>query len=368
MSSSSQHIEKSIMKPILSTIFAAFSIISTTQAQVTLSANGQDDTYSLINNVLAPGATAVETPDCGHVEFGPHIDQVWDEAQDEYVFRFHIHVEPDNDRCKNFDRQRNEIKTYDKSPDNLKATHGEQVVYQWKFKLDKDFQPSSSFTHLHQLKAVGGSEESMPLITFTARKKSTNTLQLRYAKNSDQETIHEVVLSDFLGEWVEVYEEVCYGEDGSYSLKITRMSDSKVLVDFMDDDLRMWKTDAEFIRPKWGIYRSLNQKEDLRDEIILFNKFIIEEKTETYNLKKSTLDPSYLFPNPCMNGEINIESCNRENIEKFKIYSCDGKIQQSYFNKITHTYDVSHLDAGYYIGVIYFNDQTFTSVPLIINN
>ena len=54
------------------------------------------------------------------------------------------------------DRQRMEIKTYDKSPDNLVGVTGETVEYRWKFKLDSGFQPSASFTHLHQLKAVGG--------------------------------------------------------------------------------------------------------------------------------------------------------------------------------------------------------------------
>ena len=46
-----------------------------------------------------------------------------------------MHVTPDNDRCINTDRQRNEIKSYDKSPDNLLGVEGEEVVYKWKFKL-----------------------------------------------------------------------------------------------------------------------------------------------------------------------------------------------------------------------------------------
>jgi len=244
-------------------------------AQVVLSADGVTDTYSLINSVLAPGGTAVEVPDCGHEDFGPHIDQVMDADLGVYVFRFHIHVDEDNDRCKNYDRQRNEIKTYDKSPDNLLATDGEIVEYRWKFKLDAGFQTSSSFTHLHQVKAVGGSEEGMPLITLTAR--STNKLQVRYAEYSSQETIHEVELSPFLGEWVEATERITFGESGTYQIDIKRMSDGVTVLSYTNDDLRMWKTDAEFLRPKWGIYRSLNEWEDLRDEILYFNDFSIEE-------------------------------------------------------------------------------------------
>ena len=75
-----------------------------------------------------------------------------------------MHVDEDDDRCINFDRQRGEIKTYDKSPDSLLGIENEIVEYKWKFKLDSGFQSSPKFTHIHQLKAVGGTESSMPLI------------------------------------------------------------------------------------------------------------------------------------------------------------------------------------------------------------
>ncbi len=55
------------------------------------------------------------------------------------VFRFFIHAAIDNDRCINFDRQRNEIKTYEPSPANLKRIIGETVEYKWKFKLPTGF-------------------------------------------------------------------------------------------------------------------------------------------------------------------------------------------------------------------------------------
>jgi len=55
------------------------------------------------------------------------------------VFRFFIHAAIDNDRCINFDRQWNEIKTYEPSPANLKRIIGETVEYKWKFKLPTGF-------------------------------------------------------------------------------------------------------------------------------------------------------------------------------------------------------------------------------------
>ena len=40
-------------------------------AQVFLNADGQSDTYTLINQTL--GGTAEETPDCSHPDFGPVV-------------------------------------------------------------------------------------------------------------------------------------------------------------------------------------------------------------------------------------------------------------------------------------------------------
>ena len=64
-------------------------------AQVWLTADGETDTYTLINSVL--GGNATEVPDCSHPEFGPHIKQAFDPDLAKYIFVFHIHVTPDND-------------------------------------------------------------------------------------------------------------------------------------------------------------------------------------------------------------------------------------------------------------------------------
>ena len=72
-------------------------------SQTLLEADGPGNTYELINSVLAPGYDAVEEPDCGHLSFGRHIDELFDADLNKYVFRFHIHKSPDNDRCLYFD-------------------------------------------------------------------------------------------------------------------------------------------------------------------------------------------------------------------------------------------------------------------------
>jgi len=182
----------------LFSFLVVFLISGTLQAQVVLNADGSDNTYDLINSKLAPGHDVIETPDCVH-EGVKHIDQVYDADLDKQVFRFKAHVSPDNDRCIKFDRQRTEIKTYDKSPANLKATLDEIVKYTWNFKLSSDFKPSSKFTHLHQIKAVDGPHDAMPLITLTARKSTPDRLELRYGEELSQITLTEIPLEDFKG-------------------------------------------------------------------------------------------------------------------------------------------------------------------------
>jgi hypothetical protein len=251
----------------------ALSIPIICNSQVVLKSDGTGNTYELINSVLAPGNEAVEHPECIHGSFGRHIAEVWDEDLKENVFEFYSHVTPDNDRCEKIDRQRVEIKTYELSPDNLKGTLGETVTYNWKFKLPKGFQPSGSFTHLHQIKAVGGSQD-LPIFTLTARKSKINQLLVIH---NNETTLASANLSEFEGIWVEVTEKIKIGANGTYSILIKKVNNGKELLAFSADNIMTIRPDNDFIRPKWGIYRSLKKAEDLRDEAVRFNAFSIKE-------------------------------------------------------------------------------------------
>ncbi len=247
---------------------------------VELNADGPGGTYDLITAVLAPAANPIEAPDCSHPEFGEHIDEVFDSDLNDFAFQFHIHTTPDNDRCINFDRQRNEIKSYDKSPDNLLGVENETVVYKWKFKLPVGFQSSPNFTHLHQLKSVGGDLASMPMYTLTTRKGSPDRLELRYAETDSQVTLKQTDLAPLIGTWLEVTETITYGTSGTYEISINQISDGTLLFEYSKTNIINWRPEADFVRPKWGIYRSLLNAQDLRDEIVLFADFSVEELDE----------------------------------------------------------------------------------------
>ncbi len=290
-------------------------------SQVLLEPNGPGNTYSEITAVLAPNNNPIETPDCNHSAFGDHIDEVYDSSLGDYVFRFYIHVTPDNDRCIKFDRQRNEIKTYDKSPANLLGVEGEKVIYKWAFKLADGFQSSPNFTHIHQLKSVGGSYESMPIYTLTTRKGSPDRLELRYAETDTQITLKQTALSPMIDAWVEVTEKIEYATTGFYSIEMTNKSTGQQLFYYDNTDAAApkvnWRPGGIFVRPKWGIYRSLINDQDLRDEEVLFSYFSVEEVSNLSLLKADQRRIS-VFPNPT-SGVLHISSIDAAQTHIFAI-------------------------------------------------
>ncbi len=349
---------------IKATIFPAFWILfwltagtgAQLFAQTILEADGPGDTYELINSVLAPGYNVVEHPECVHPEFGRHIREVWDSTLNRYVFEFYIHVTPDNDRCINFDRQRMEIKTHDSSPANLKGVTGETVVYRWKFRLPEGFKPSPNFTHLHQIKAVGGDDDD-PVFTLTARKGSPDKMELIHNNASKVAVVN---LSLFRGNWVEVTERLKVDPvNGTYSIEIKNMASGIPILSYGNNKIMTIRGDNSFVRPKWGIYRSLLSMQDLRDEAVRFAGFYIQEdgpdltpggEVPVIQLK--------LFPNPS-SGLTGMEFHVREQgrlmlritdlTGQIVATFCDPEVYPGLFRK---TVDLSFLPDGVYWAIV----------------
>jgi len=254
-------------------------LVQVVHSKTWLRADGRSDsTYSLLNSVL--GGTAYEVPDCAHSGYGPHITQRTDTELNRAVFAFHAHVSPDNDRCQSFDRQRVEIKTYDPSPSGLKGYQGETVTLSWNFRLNSQFQASSKFCHIHQIKAKGG-DDSQPIITITPRKRSGQQILevIHVGRDANTRVLKSDDLSKFAGKWVHAKEELTYGRNGKYSLVLTRTDNGQHLMTVTNDNIDLWRDGTEFVRPKWGIYRSLGEASALRDEHVYFDNFCLAKGT-----------------------------------------------------------------------------------------
>ncbi|NUN70972.1 MAG: T9SS type A sorting domain-containing protein [Bacteroidetes bacterium] len=288
-------------KRILISVLLLFAGALSVSAQAFLNANGPGNTFEEITDEFAPGSdtSAVEDPQCIHPAFGRHIAEVWDADQGKYVYEFYMHVAVDNDRCINFDRQRVEIKTYDPSPASLKGVTGETILYKWRFRVPVGFKPSSSFTHIHQIKAVGGNDDD-PLITLTIRKGSPHKMELIH-NNTTKVAI--VNLSLFEGSWVECTEVIKVDSlAGTYSMVIRKVSDGSTILSYSSGSIMTIRSDNTFIRPKWGIYRSLNSPADLRDDTLRFSDFYIGESATT----ASPAAPSSLTATIASSTQINL--------------------------------------------------------------
>jgi len=214
---------------------------------------------------------------------------------------------------------RTEIKTKQDSGEDKKGVEGETHFFAWKMKLPEDFKGSNKFTHLHQIKPVGGEHAGMPTITLTANGEKLDLegkqyarpeLRLRYAGLSkSQVTVETIDLGLLKGKWIQFVEKVHYGESdkGRYELLVYDPINGSIdnpIYAFESYSLQTWKvgvTDDDddeeeeeeeeeenaddeisdiFSRPKWGIYRSNVEEEKLGDEIVGFNDFIILEVTD----------------------------------------------------------------------------------------
>lgn len=236
------------------------------QAGKTMNADGRADTYKLIESF----GYGVEVPDCGHPI--KHITQQFDSELQKQVLAFTLHAQLDDDRCGAQDRQRAEIKTFGPSPESMKGHKGKTHIYKWKFKLDKDFQPSPLFCHIHQVKADAGPNAGAPIVTLTPRlKDGKEVLQFHVVSPANESTIlAEEDLSLFKGVWVEVTERILHDREGTIEMEIKKVSNAERLLYGKSDNVDLWRDGARFNRPKYGIYRSLKERSFLRDESVLF--------------------------------------------------------------------------------------------------
>ena len=332
----------------------AFLLINTsvTFSQVILNANGPGTTYERITNAFAPGngVSAVEAPDLFHPwASGRHIGEVFDTELNKYVFEFYSHALLDNEPVDPTltDRQRVEIKTYAASPDNLKGTLGENIIYKWRFKIPIGFQPSANFTHLHQIKAVDG-DDSSPIFTLTPRLGTPNKLELIYVANATSGTdkVNIVNLLPFEGNWIDAEETINVGSSGSYSITLKKHSDGTVLMSYSNPNIATIRPDNTFIRPKWGIYRSLNDIGNLRDETVRFSDFSIEEVASLNVNPISNNEELTTFPIPIIDT-LELSDVILNKFGGLKLYDFTGKLVLEKYD-LSNQIDVSHLKTGLY--------------------
>ena len=240
------------------------------------------DAYDLIRDFGGPNP--IEAPDLYPINH-PGVRHIYEEYDPDignhFVFIIHRDIDIDRDRIENDDRQRNEIKTYASSEEAVKGFENETFIYRWKFKINASMEVSTRFTHLFQLKAVGG-EDSHPILTISGAERSgEDGIEVRYSPLQADTILDREVWSMVTGEWLEAYCRVTFADSGDLRLIVTRMSDDAVIFDIDERGLDFWRGEdaSHFVRPKWGIYRSILDWDNLRsdEESVRFANFSVSE-------------------------------------------------------------------------------------------
>jgi len=254
----------------------------------TLDADGDQsglDAYELIRAFggdYVPGP--IEAPDLYPINHPGvrHIYEDFDPAiGNHFVFIIHRDIDIDRDRVENDDRQRNEIKTYSSSEEAVKGYENETFIYRWKFRINANMEVSTRFSHFFQLKAVGG-EDSQPILTISGAERSgEDGIEVRYSPLQADTILERKDWSLVTGQWLEAYCRVTFAESGDLRLIVTRMSDDAVIFNIDETGLDLWRGEnaSHFVRPKWGIYRSILFPENLRpdEEDVRFANFSVSE-------------------------------------------------------------------------------------------
>jgi len=238
--------------------------------------------YELIQNF--GGIKSIESPDLYSINH-TDVKHIYEDSDDvvghHFVFLAHLDHDRDRDKIKINDRQRNEIKAYDKSTKELKGFKNESMVYQWTFKINDSMEVSKRFSHFFQLKAKGGDDKS-PILTITGNERNGNDgLEVRHKGAGKFTVLQRADWTEIAGEWIDVYCRVDYAESGSVRMITKRLSDNKIIFDIDQSDLDMWRgtQSKHFVRPKWGIYRSVADYDNLRseEEVVRFANFTVSK-------------------------------------------------------------------------------------------
>ncbi|MEU5643727.1 hypothetical protein [Streptomyces milbemycinicus] len=168
-------------------------------------------------------------------------------------FRTDIHYPKDVDTST--DRQRNEVRGMRQDGAAVKILKDETWRIQYQMYVPDTLDATTSFTHIMQIK-VG--DVAAPLFTMSLHQHD-NGPKVEMRTSDDAENLTEAGAADMSpiqGKWSDVSVEVKASDSGAY-IDWSVVTDGKAVAKYKRTGLDMWRG-KNYLRPKWGIYRSLN--------------------------------------------------------------------------------------------------------------
>jgi chitin-binding protein len=171
------------------------------------------------------------------------------------TYRFNMHTR-DRDGS---DRQRSEVRGIRTSGGSvLNWLSGETWQVTYDMYIPGTLRGTTSFTHIFQLKKPGTGTD--PLATVGLRRSGSNEYMTLRPFLSGGE-IGRVALSSVWNSWIQIDMTFKIGNSGSGRFVVKK--NGSTLTDASRSGIDLWL--SESIRPKWGIYRSLDDSAQLKD-------------------------------------------------------------------------------------------------------
>jgi len=200
---------------------------------------------------------------------GRHDDYIIVEGNDHY--RFNI-WKNDRDSTGGGDRQRTESKGMVQNGTALKMTNGQTWTISYQMYMPTTLHGTSKFTHIFQTKIPSTNAGPFVTLDLTRESSTSETLRARAYANPGSPTIASAPLAPLRGQWITIIWTLTIGQSGTARFQCLD-SAGKTVADGTKHGVIM-PDQGDYLRPKWGIYRSVQSaSSDIIDTYLLIRGY-----------------------------------------------------------------------------------------------
>jgi hypothetical protein len=222
-------------------------------------------------NPATDGLKAFEGIEADRGNKHPGRNYVVVEGGDHY--RFNIWAD-DRDTTGGGDRQRTEVKGMVQNGTALKMHNGETWTINYDMYMPSSLHGTSKFTHIFQTKTP--STNGGPWVTIDlSREGNTEIIQARAYANSGSPAIAKTNLAPLRDKWINITLTLTPGTKGKAAAIIRSGAGTSAPIAAQGQLSNVNIPDeGDYVRPKWGIYRSVQSaKSDIIDTYLLFKNY-----------------------------------------------------------------------------------------------
>jgi chitin-binding protein len=203
-------------------------------------------------NIRATGLKMFESVEDDRAHSHPGVKHIYPAGD---AIRFDMHLV---DRDTSRDRQRNEAVGM-RAPGGLVTMQaGQTWKLAWDLFIPAELRATKSFTHIHQLKMPGSG--SAPIFVLSLRvNRGKPTIESQVAHKGVH--VADTPLEPLQDHWIRTEFEYGIGNNGH--VRWVLKDGAKTVLDVTKTNVDMFMDKR--VRPKWGIYRSLNDRANLRE-------------------------------------------------------------------------------------------------------